>query len=131
MAFFIPILKEAGNETDRSRNEDAAVLVCLLVSDDFRSGYAKNIFTVRAKKNDYVASKTIVCSLGGIMVILARCCSQHEARDFPYRQSNGKLPNENLRRLVLPHRGLPNTVFRRNMFLHSESNLGKIGLSDG
>lgn len=49
----------------------AAVLVCLFVSDDFRSGYAKNIFTVRAKKTDYVASKTILCTLGGMMMILA------------------------------------------------------------
>lgn len=28
----------------------AAVLVCIFVADDFRSGYAKNLFTVRARK---------------------------------------------------------------------------------
>lgn len=48
-----------------------AVLVCVFVCDDFRSGYAKNIFTVRAKKTDYVISKTVVCSIGGGAMILA------------------------------------------------------------
>lgn len=48
-----------------------AVFICLFISDDFRSGYAKNLFTVRAKKGDYVISKTIagfVC--GALMLIL-------------------------------------------------------------
>ena len=48
-----------------------AVLVCVFVCDDFRSGYSKNLFTVRAKKTDYVISKTIVCSIGGGAMILA------------------------------------------------------------
>lgn len=48
-----------------------AVLVCTFVSDDFRSGYAKNLFTVRAKKTDYVISKTLVCFVGGGLMILA------------------------------------------------------------
>ena len=48
-----------------------AVLVCVFVCDDFRSGYAKNLFTVRAKKTDYVISKTIVSSIGGGAMILA------------------------------------------------------------
>lgn len=48
-----------------------AVLVCVFVSDDFRSGYAKNLFTVRAKKTDYVLSKMLVCFVGGAMMILA------------------------------------------------------------
>lgn len=48
-----------------------AVLVCLFVADDFRSGYAKNLFTVRAKKSDYVISKTLVCLIGGACMILA------------------------------------------------------------
>lgn len=47
-----------------------AVLVCVFVCDDFRSGYAKNLFTVRAKKTDYVISKTIVSSIGGGAMIL-------------------------------------------------------------
>lgn len=48
-----------------------AVLVCCFVADDFRSGYAKNLFTVRAKKSDYVISKTLVCFPGGALMILA------------------------------------------------------------
>ena len=48
-----------------------SVLVCLFVSGDFRSGYAKNLFTVRAKKTDYVMSKTIVCFVGGALMVLA------------------------------------------------------------
>ncbi|MBQ3545789.1 MAG: hypothetical protein IJA34_12540 [Lachnospiraceae bacterium] len=42
-----------------------SVLVCVFVSADFRSGYSKNLFTVRAKKTDYVISKTLVCFVGG------------------------------------------------------------------
>ena len=48
-----------------------AVLVCVFVCDDFRSGYAKNLFTVRSKKTDYVVSKTIIGSIGGGAMILA------------------------------------------------------------
>lgn len=45
-----------------------AVLVCLFVSEDFKSGYAKNLFTVRAKKSDYVISKTAVCFVSGAIM---------------------------------------------------------------
>lgn len=48
-----------------------AVLVCIFVADDFRSGYAKNLFTVRAKKSDYVISKTLVGVVGGMLMFLA------------------------------------------------------------
>lgn len=48
-----------------------AVLVCIFTAEDFRSGYAKNLFTVRAKKNDYVISKTLVCFVGGALMILS------------------------------------------------------------
>lgn len=48
-----------------------AVLVCIFVAEDFRSGYAKNLFTVRAKKTDYVISKTMVCFVGGALMLLA------------------------------------------------------------
>ncbi len=48
-----------------------AVLVCVFVCDDFRSGYSKNLFAVRPQKTDYVVSKTIVCSVGGGVMILA------------------------------------------------------------
>lgn len=48
-----------------------AALVCIFVADDFRSGYAKNLFTVRAKKTDYVASKTLVLTFGASIMIFA------------------------------------------------------------
>ena len=48
-----------------------AVLVCIFIADDFRSGYAKNLFTVRAKKSDYVISKTLVGVAGGVLMFLA------------------------------------------------------------
>lgn len=48
-----------------------AVLVCIFVAEDFRSGYAKNLFTVRAKKSDYVISKTLAGFVGGALMILA------------------------------------------------------------
>lgn len=48
-----------------------AVLVCIFVAGDFRSGYAKNLFTVRSKKADYIISKTLVCFVGGALMILA------------------------------------------------------------
>ncbi len=48
-----------------------AALVCVFIADDFRSGYAKNLFTVRSKKTDYVISKTAVCFVGGgILLVL-------------------------------------------------------------
>lgn len=48
-----------------------AILVSVFVADDFRSGYAKNLFAVRAKKSDYVISKTTVCFVGGALLLLA------------------------------------------------------------
>lgn len=48
-----------------------AVLVCIFVSDDFRSGYAKNLFTVRAEKTDYVISKTLVGFVGAAAMFTA------------------------------------------------------------
>lgn len=48
-----------------------AVFVCLFISDDFRSGYAKNLFTVRAKRGEYIISKTIVGFLCGAFMLIA------------------------------------------------------------
>ena len=48
-----------------------AVFVCLFISDDFRSGYAKNLFTVRAGKGDYVISKTVAGFVCGALMLLA------------------------------------------------------------
>ena len=47
------------------------VFICLFISDDFRSGYAKNLFTVRAKKGDYVFSKTLVGFVCGAFMLIA------------------------------------------------------------
>ena len=49
----------------------AAVFVCIFAADDFRSGYAKNLFTVRARKTDYVISKTLAGIVGGVLMFLA------------------------------------------------------------
>ena len=48
-----------------------SVLVCLFIAEDFRAGFAKNLFTVRAKKSDYVISKTLCCFVGGAMMVLS------------------------------------------------------------
>lgn len=48
-----------------------AVFVCIFVADDFRSGYAKNLFTVRSKKGDYVIAKTLAGFVGGVFMLLA------------------------------------------------------------
>ncbi len=47
-----------------------AVFVCVFVADDFRSGYAKNLFAIRAKKSDYVISKTITAVVAGVLMLL-------------------------------------------------------------
>ncbi len=47
-----------------------AVFVCLFISEDFRSGYAKNLFTIRAKKGEYVVSKTVSGFLCGALMLL-------------------------------------------------------------
>ena len=48
-----------------------AVFVCLFISDDFRSGYAKNLFTVRVKRGEYVASKTVMGFICGALMLIA------------------------------------------------------------
>lgn len=48
-----------------------AIVVSVFVSADFRSGYAKNLFTVRAKKSDYVVSKILVCFVASALVLIA------------------------------------------------------------
>ena len=48
-----------------------AVFVCLFISDDFRSGYAKNLFTVRSKRGEYVLSKTLSGFVCGALMLIA------------------------------------------------------------
>ncbi|MBE5757783.1 MAG: hypothetical protein E7345_02500 [Clostridiales bacterium] len=47
-----------------------AVFVCIFVSDDFRSGYCKNLFTVRANKTDYIISKSVIGTITGASMII-------------------------------------------------------------
>ncbi|MCL2688157.1 MAG: ABC transporter permease [Methanobrevibacter sp.] len=49
----------------------AAILISIFVAHDYSSGFVKNIFTVHAKKSDYVVSKSIVGIFCGICMILA------------------------------------------------------------
>lgn len=49
----------------------AGVMVCLFVADDFRSGYAKNLFAIRAGKGDYVLSKLLVCTAASVFLLLS------------------------------------------------------------
>lgn len=46
-------------------------LVSIFISQEFRSGYAKNLFTVRSNKVDYVVSKTLIGFVGGTFMILS------------------------------------------------------------
>lgn len=46
------------------------VFICLFVSQDFSCGYAKNLFTVRAKKTDYVISKTLAGIVSGVLMLI-------------------------------------------------------------
>lgn len=48
-----------------------AVFVCIFVADDFRSGYAKNLFTVRPNKDDYIISKWLVGFIAGATMLVA------------------------------------------------------------
>lgn len=47
------------------------IFMCLFVSQDFAGGYAKNLFTVRARKGGYVAAKTITGFIAGTIFLLA------------------------------------------------------------
>lgn len=47
-----------------------AVLVCVFVAEDFRSGYAKNLFAVRSVRDDYVISKSLVTFVGAAIMLL-------------------------------------------------------------
>lgn len=47
-----------------------AVFVCVFVAEDFKSGYAKNLFTVRPEKVDYVISKSLVTFVGATVMFL-------------------------------------------------------------
>lgn len=48
-----------------------AVLACLFIAADFRSGYAKNLFTVRAGRSEYIFSRLILFFLCGALMMAA------------------------------------------------------------
>ena len=76
----------------------AGVLLCLFTAEDFRSGYAKNLFTVRPKKGGYVASKTVVGFLAGVLLLIAF---------FLGAMFGGKIAGLSF---VLPSAGIPGIV---------------------
>lgn len=49
----------------------AGIFLCLFVGEDFKSGYAKNLFTVRPIKTDYVISKTLAGFTAGALMLIA------------------------------------------------------------
>lgn len=48
-----------------------AVFLCLFASEDFRSGFSKNLFTIRSKRWGYVISKTLAGAFCGAGMLLA------------------------------------------------------------
>lgn len=40
------------------------------MAEDFQSGYATNLFTIRARKGDYIASKTFYGFLAGAIFLV-------------------------------------------------------------
>lgn len=48
----------------------ACVFVCIFICNDFRSGYSKNLFTVRVKKGNYVLSKILMGSICGALMLI-------------------------------------------------------------
>ena len=48
----------------------AGIFICLFVADDFRSGYSKNLFTIRAKKSRYVLAKTMTGIIAGALMLI-------------------------------------------------------------
>jgi hypothetical protein len=49
----------------------AGLLMAIFVAHDYSSGFVKNVFTVHAKKVDYVISKSVAGVVGGAGMILA------------------------------------------------------------
>lgn len=48
-----------------------AIFCCLFISEDFRCGYAKNLFTTRAHRSEYVISKLLFGWLCGALMLVA------------------------------------------------------------
>ena len=48
-----------------------AIMVSVFISHDYSSGFIKSIFTVHAKKMDYVVSKSVACAFSGACMVVA------------------------------------------------------------
>ena len=48
-----------------------SVLVGIFISSEFRSGFGKNLFTLRSNKKESIISKTFVCFIGGASMIIS------------------------------------------------------------
>lgn len=47
-----------------------SAFVVIFIGEEFRSGYVKNLFTVRSKKNDYIISKEITLFIVGANMVI-------------------------------------------------------------
>lgn len=47
------------------------IFICIFISSDFRSGYCKNLFAMKSKKDDYIVSKIIVGFIAGAIMLIA------------------------------------------------------------
>ena len=48
----------------------AAVFTALYISAEFKSGYAKNLFSAQAKKSSYIISKILVCAAACVLMLI-------------------------------------------------------------
>lgn len=48
-----------------------AIFVCIFIAEDFRSGYSKNLFTIRSNRNVYIRSKTLIGIIAGASMMIA------------------------------------------------------------
>ena len=49
----------------------SVIFVCIFVSDDFKSGFSKNLFTNHFNKYEYIISKTASCFIGSSLMLVA------------------------------------------------------------
>lgn len=47
------------------------VFVSLFIGQEFKSGYSKNLFTLRSSKKEYILSKSITSSFAGMLMVIA------------------------------------------------------------
>lgn len=47
------------------------IFVCVFIASEFRSGYCKNLFSGRSKRDDYIISKIVTSFLAGVLMLIA------------------------------------------------------------